>query len=531
VAAAGGRLMPAETPKTVAGVRSPIPMPASTPAARVFTDDDDHGLVQRRLGLLYGILGGIVLGFWAISVVIVAIMLPQRFWELHTSASKLVHLGTGIVLVLVYVVCRGKLRSRWVLSSLDLAGMFEISLSIALVVGLSPKGLRAEGVAPAAFLLAASLRAALVPSPPRWTVLVVALGAIPVPMGSYFLILHDETWNTALAPRESLAVIISAWCVAGVISSYAISKVVYGLRAEVKSATRLGQYTLEDKIGEGGMGVVYRARHALLRRPTAIKLLSPGHVGSVSEKRFEKEVQTTAMLTHPNTIAIYDFGHTRDGVFYYAMELLDGVSLQDLVDDEGPQPPGRVVRIVTQIASALAEAHGVGLIHRDVKPANVFLCERAGVADFVKVLDFGLVKEVGKSDPALSRADAIAGTPLYMAPESITHPDAVDARVDIYALGGVAYFLVTGKPPFDGNNLVEICSHHLHTAPVRPSERLKAAVPERLEAVLLKCLAKFPDERFPTARALVKELRDLAAHDPACAWIADDDPAANRAAQ
>jgi serine/threonine-protein kinase len=199
------------------------------------------------------------------------------------------------------------------------------------------------------------------------------------------------------------------------------------------------------------------------------------------------------------------------------MELLDGMSLQELVDEHGAQPAGRVIHVLAQVASALVEAHGAGLIHRDVKPANIFLCERGGVPDFAKVLDFGLVKEVGNSDPALSTANTLAGTPLYMAPESIAKPDTVDARVDLYALGAVGYFLLTGTPPFDGTNLVEVCSHHLYTPPEMPSKRLGAPVPERLEALLAKCLSKSPNDRPPGAAALAQALHALA-RDPACAW-------------
>ncbi len=282
---------------------------------------------------------------------------------------------------------------------------------------------------------------------------------------------------------------------------------------------RLGQYTLEEKIGEGGMGAVYRAKHALLRRPTAIKLLSPDHAGVANVARFEREVQLTSKLTHPNTIAIYDFGHTRAGAFYYAMELIDGVSLQELCEEDGPQPAGRVVYILSQIAGALAEAHELGLIHRDVKPANILLSSRGGLPDFVKVLDFGLVKEVDSADPALSTANALTGTPLYMAPESILRPDSVDARVDLYALGGVAYWLLTGTAPFEGSSLVEICSKHLHTPAVAPSSRASGNVPAALDALVLRCLAKEADERPASARVLAAELHALRTESP---WSEED---------
>jgi serine/threonine-protein kinase len=295
------------------------------------------------------------------------------------------------------------------------------------------------------------------------------------------------------------------WSTAGVAVATLASRVIYGLQEMAREARQLGQYVLEEKIGEGGMGEVYRARHAMLRRPTAVKLLSGD--GSESQlRRFEKEVQLTARLTHPNTISIYDYGRTPEGVFYYAMELLDGVTLEQLVQNEGPQPAGRVIHLLRQVCAALKEAHGVGLIHRDIKPANIFLCRRGGVSDFVKVLDFGLVREVRSTgDVTRSNIDALVGTPLYMSPEAILTPDRIDARADIYGLGGVAYHLVTGAPPFAGQSLVELAAHHLHSIPPPPSQR--TPVPDDVERVILSCLAKDPGDRPESAEALSRSLR------------------------
>src|SRR5262249_14250974 len=208
------------------------------------------------------------------------------------------------------------------------------------------------------------------------------------------------------------------------------------LQQAVAAATQLGQYTLEEKLGEGGMGAVYRARHSLLRRPTAIKMISSANLGESALARFEREVQTTSQLNHPNTIAIYDYGRTPEGVFFYAMEYLEGTNLDDLVERFGPLPEGRVIHLLRQVCGSLAEAHGKGLIHRDIKPANILLTCRGGVADFVKVLDFGLVKAVGGSgDQArLTKSDAMVGTPLYLSPEAIERPASVDLRTDIYAI-------------------------------------------------------------------------------------------------
>jgi serine/threonine-protein kinase len=270
---------------------------------------------------------------------------------------------------------------------------------------------------------------------------------------------------------------------------------------------QLGPYTLEEKIGEGGMGEVYRARHALLRRPTAIKVLARD-VSEPERTRFEAEVQLTAELRHPNTISVYDYGRAPDGTPYYAMELLDGVTLQQLVERDGPQSPQRVIHILLQMCAALADAHRASLIHRDVKPDNVFLCRQGGLNDVVKLLDFGLVKRIGGATEAgITKADTIVGTPLYMSPESILAPETVDARSDLYALGAVGYFLLTGTPVFQGKGVVEVCGHHLHTPPERPSARSGRAMPAALERVLMDCLAKDPARRPQSAEELARRLR------------------------
>jgi hypothetical protein len=479
----------------------------STPAAHVFTDEADHAIVQQRLGLLYGVLGAVLLGMFFVGVALTLVFFPEKFLELHTNLSKLAHVFAVLVMLGGALVCRGRTRPRWLLSTFDVVAMAKVGALISFVVYFAPLGLRVEFMGLPALVFIVSLRAAIVPSPPRWTALVAIAAAPAIPIGAFLRAKADPSFPLdGLESPYTVLTFSTVWSVLSIVGATLISKVVYGLRAEVKSAMKLGQYTLEEEIGHGGMGSVYRAKHALLRRPTAIKLLAPDRTSALDQKRFEREVQLTSMLTHPNTIAIYDFGHTRDGIFYYAMELLEGVSLEKLVEDEGPQPAERVIHILLQMAGALAEAHDASLIHRDVKPANVFLSTRGGMKDFVKVLDFGLVKEADPKDPSLSTADSIAGTPLYMAPESILDPGAIDARVDIYAVGGVAYWLLTGTPPFDGTNLIEICSQHLHAPVEPPSKRLGAPVPEKLEQIVLRCLAKSREDRPASARALIEEL-------------------------
>jgi serine/threonine protein kinase len=311
------------------------------------------------------------------------------------------------------------------------------------------------------------------------------------------------------APGEGLARLLAAvllvWCLVAVGVAIWTSRAVLRLYGTSTGTCRLGQYTLEDKIGEGGMGIVFRARHAMLRRPTVVKLLPPERAGASNLARFEREVQLTSQLSSPNTVAVYDFGRTPEGIFYYAMEYLDGVDLDELVAVGGPQPAGRVIHLLAQVCSALAEAHGAGLVHRDIKPGNVMLCRQGGLLDVVKILDFGLVKDVAGSDVKLTQADTFLGTPLYLSPEAITQPGAVDGRSDLYAVGGLGYFLLTGQPMFTGRTVAELCAKHLYEAPVPPSQ-IVPGVPRDLELILLSCLTKSPERRPHDAAVLRAQL-------------------------
>ena len=285
--------------------------------------------------------------------------------------------------------------------------------------------------------------------------------------------------------------------------------------AELK-LKQLGQYSLEEKIGEGGMGVVYRARHAILRRDTAVKLLLPESADAVSVARFEREVRLTCQLTHPHTIQVCDYGHTPDGIFYYAMEYLRGLNLHELIARFGPQPESRVIHILAQICDSLAEAHALGLIHRDIKPANIFLCRRGGVADCVKVLDFGLVREyrAGQAEPVKNAGNnVIEGTPWFTPPEAITGSAPADPRSDIYSIGALGYFLLTGKYIFDAATVAEIHQKQLTAAPVPPSRRNTNSVSPEMEKILWRCLEKEPNSRPQSA----DELRGLVLASPVAA--------------
>jgi serine/threonine protein kinase len=277
-------------------------------------------------------------------------------------------------------------------------------------------------------------------------------------------------------------------------------------RKAAVEAKQLGQYRLLEKIGAGGMGVVYKGQHAMLRRPTAIKMLDVDRVNETSIQRFEREVQITCNLNNPHTVAIYDYGRTPEGVFYYAMEYLDGINLQTLVEEDGPQPEGRVVSILRQVCASLYEAHTMGLVHRDIKPANIMLNRRGGESDVVKVLDFGLVKAVEDGKEGRKADREMSGTPLYMSPESIQTPDSVDACSDLYAVGAVGYFLLTGQTAFSAQTLSELCQQHLTAIPVSPSQRLGSPISTELEHAILACLEKNRAKRPQTARDLATML-------------------------
>ncbi|MDA1195007.1 MAG: serine/threonine-protein kinase [Planctomycetota bacterium] len=279
---------------------------------------------------------------------------------------------------------------------------------------------------------------------------------------------------------------------------------------------RLGPYTLEAKIGEGGMGEVYRGHHALLRRPTAIKTLRLEVSDEEAIQRFEQEVQLTGQLRHPNTVAVYDYGRAPGNRFYYAMEYLTGAPIDAIVGKTGAFGEGRTIHVLRQLCGSLSEAHSIRLIHRDVKPSNLILCVRGGVYDWLKVVDFGLVKDVGNDLDALSHASGhISGTPLYMAPEALIPQFRHDGRQDIYAIGAVGYFLLTGENVFDGPDPVSIMRSHIKDVPEPPSVRAGRPIAGDLEALILRCLAKKPEDRPSTAAALARELEGCAA---AGAW-------------
>jgi serine/threonine-protein kinase len=466
---------------------------------------DAHRFLQQRVTLyvktLFFFSGSFaILG--AIKVLVLASS-GRSDWARIAGAGNLMIVGLTVTLAGGWLYVRRDLRPALALHVLESAGTVIGCAFLAAIIHVLPEGfpVPVELSLTLLMVLALVIRAAIVPSMASRTLVVglLATATLTAPSLRRGLAVDPQADFTA----HYMWLGVFGWGAIFSVATMIVSRVIYGLQERVREAMQLGSYTLEQKLGEGGMGIVYRARHAMLRRPTAVKLLPPETAGERTVARFEREVQLTAELTHPNTVTVFDYGRTPEGVFYYAMELLEGASLEDVVAVDGAQAPERVIHVLHQVAGALAEAHGIGLIHRDIKPANIILCEQGGVPDVPKVLDFGLVKDMtGGGGVALTKAEDITGTPLYLPPEAIKAPAAVDARSDLYALGAVGYFLLSGDHVFTGTTLVEVCSHHLHSTPVSPSERLGRSVPADLEAVILGCLEKDPAGRPQTAAAL-----------------------------
>ena len=348
----------------------------------------------------------------------------------------------------------------------------------------------------------------IVPATRGKTILATVTAAAMDPLG---LLLLVAAGNPAPPAGFLIPMFLPTALAAGV--ALVLSRLVYKMTVEAEKGHEMGSYHLEELLGRGGMGEVWRANHRLLARPAAIKLIRPESFGSDGRelvKRFEREARATAALHSPHTVDIYDFGTTEDGTFYYVMELLEGFDLETLVSTFGPLPAERVAQILIQACHSLGEAHQGGLIHRDVKPANIYVCRYGLDWDFVKILDFGLVKNPqwsAEEKRPLTVTGVIAGTPGYMAPEmGLGNPD-VDWRADIYALGCVGYWLLTGKPVFDsGPSPMQGVMDHIQKPAPPVSTRTKETVPEELDFILLQCLAKQPNERPQTMQDLAESL-------------------------
>jgi eukaryotic-like serine/threonine-protein kinase len=459
----------------------------------------EASFLRERLQV-FGRIGG---GLSVVFYVVVVLLGGASWW---TSPQ-----GVGILIV---AAAFGSLS--WIGSSRSAVRLrtHETAVILVATVGCGVHGWLGEGATEIRFDAVLALgqilvvRAVLIPSTWRRTAILGSIAALPVVLPSL------------TADRLTLGLFVG-WGVVAVAVSTLISRVVHDLRERASEARRLGRYVLEAKIGEGGMGEVYRARHAMLRRPTAIKLLRADRAGEAAIARFETEVQRTAELTHPNTVSVYDYGRTADGVFYYAMELLPGLDLSQLVRGWGPMPTARAAHVLVQVCGSLHEAHEAGLVHRDVKAANVVLTRRGGRSDVAKVLDFGLVR--GVDDDGGVDVDHVVGTPAYLSPEGLSAPETVDARTDLYAVGVLAYLLLSGRLPFDGETLPALIHQHLLEAP----PPLPAGVPEDVAALVMSCLEKDREHRPTSAASIASALAPHAAawtDELAAAWWSDVPP-------
>ena len=475
------------------------------------SDEESRAHLQQRLELLSKLM------FWSFVALLVAMFGLYATWpSIAPKHNNTIYAVALLGMACLVVIWRGALVRKKNLSMRALyavdafyAGTTGATFASAACLASELKMAMTANILWTCFMV--FLRAIVVPSTGGRTATIGAICFLPMIAASVILpFISDQEFPLP-------ALVSSCILVAGVVILLAAvgSRTIYSLRLQVNSAMRLGQYTLDSKIGEGGYGAVYRAHHALLRRPTAVKLVRPDRVEPGTLDRFEREVQHMSQLTHPNTVAVYDYGRSPDGVFYYAMEYLDGINLETLVRDHGPLPDDRVIAILLQVCGALREAHELGIVHRDIKPANIILCERGGVPDVAKVVDFGLAKEISTDQTKTGR---LLGTPAYLAPELVTAPERAGPAVDLYALGCVGYYLATGRRVFDGKNEVDVCVKHVYDTPVPPTQIVSTISPE-LEALILRCMEKNPDKRPASARELAKLLRTVPSRNE---WSEDD---------
>jgi serine/threonine-protein kinase len=509
----------------------PAPTAGSTDSAnRAFLErglDTSNGVefVRERLVLVGKTLFLVSFGFYLFLLASMVLVGGAPFIGVVTNPVAVGHLAASSTMAVLWLLASRARLSAQSLGSLD-------AISIVVACGfLSFMTVNAEGQILQVLLaltVTVMIRAILVPSRPGRTMLLSALAFLPTVV--VCIVRHHPTallpGFTAAYQKQYMTLNTVLWSVLGTTLATITSRVTYGLRRQVAEANELGQYVLEEKIGGGGMGEVWRARHRLLIRPAAIKLIRPQVSGDpdLLLRRFEREARATAALKSPHTVQLYDFGATEDGRLYYVMELLDGLDLDTLIRQYGPQPAERVVHILRQVSASLQDAHQNGLVHRDIKPANVVVSRGGITFDFAKVLDFGLVKldtaeraeaaDVKLRDVKLSAEGSTSGTPAFMAPEVVLGAADTDHRVDLYALGCVGYWLLSGKLVFEGRNAVEVMFHHAHTPAPKLSTRSELPVPVSLEDLIMECLQKDPTLRPSSATAISVRLAAVSLEKP-----------------
>lgn len=493
------------------------PSPLGTSSASLPGD-----LIEQTCKRVFAV-GVVAGGLWTVSLTVNTVVarlmgrpaIIEAVWPWPGMLISLVGLGLAVALMAV----AGRLQNRPTLLVQVSSGFLVINC---LLTGILTQWVPPE-ISPRVSWICVLILSypAIVPMTPGRTLMVSVVAASMEPLALGLTSLRGVTFDTSpiyltwsFLPNYICAII-----------AVVPAKVIRRLGQQVRRARQLGSYKLEEVLGKGGMGEVYRASHQMLARPAAVKIIRPEVLGqSSTEKsrvimeRFRREAEASASLRSPHTIGLYDFGVAQDGTFFLVMEMLEGIDTELLVERFGPQPPERVAHLLIQVCHSLEEAHQRGLIHRDIKPSNIFTCRMGLEVDFVKVLDFGLVKAQGESDrqeQMLTAPNATAGTPAFIAPEVALGETAIDHRVDIYALGCVAYWLLTGQLVFEARNAMQQLLLHINQAPVPPSGRMELPIPAALDDLVLACLAKLPADRPATAAEVA---RRLAAIYPPEAW-------------
>lgn len=448
----------------------------------------------------------VMMSIWVI-LLLVGHCTPGPQAEAYSAINSIAHILGAVIIVfslIMILMTRTERLDPQLVLDIGLVYAVICSFLISLIELWSPltEGVKPWGISWVAFWIATY--PLVVPCTPGKTLLTGFLSACMGPMALLITIARGNP-----QPPFSITLFMFLPNYIAVAVAFVLSRIVYRLGRDAHQAQEMGGYQLVELLGRGGMGEVWKAKHRLLARPTAIKLVRPDTLGQLDGKttenilrRFKREAYATSGLQSPHTIQIYDFGITEDGTFYQVMEHLEGMNMASMISHYGAIPPERVIYMLRQVCSSLAEAHWQGMIHRDIKPANLFICHKGLEYDFVKVLDFGLVKtskDITKDETQLSMAGQVFGTPNYIAPEISSGEDNVDSRADIYSLGCVAYRMVTGVDVFDGKTPMQIILSHVKTPPTPPSQRIDADVPPDLERIIISCLAKSPDDRPQTA--------------------------------
>lgn len=475
-----------------------------------------HGLppdllrqASRRLELASLVVAAVYSGVLVLSNTLRAIgWRPQPHQGLHNVISLAV---IAVSLALFWLCRRGRVEP---IRLLDLGLVYEVvvALAISLQDNLAPLSPDRPLDAFSLLCILIVMFPVIVPAPPVKALVASLVAASTWPVA--FVVGLALGNPSPPAPVVALNFLENYIAVAlALVSTHVIRR----LGADVQKARAMGSYELVERLGHGGMGEVWRARHKMLARPAAIKLiraealgLQKGPLAEQLLRRFEREAQATAALHSPHSVELYDFGVTTEGTFYYVMEILHGLDLETLVKRFGPVPADRAIHLLLQVCDSLADAHHVGLVHRDIKPANIYTCKRGLKHDFVKVLDFGLVTSAWTQEEddisQLTQEGAVPGTPGYIAPEVALGNDSIDGRADLYALGCVGYWLLTGHRVFETGTPMEIAIQHVQALPVPPSRRTELHIPEALERAILACLEKAPERRPPDAEDLARRL-------------------------